>query len=162
MLRLILMRHAESEWSRSGQKDHDRPLTMQGSHDLSQMANWLQAERLVPELILCSSALRTLETAEGLMKEWCGATTLSCTKQLYLADPETIQKTVRQDGCDSQSLMVIAHNPGLSYLSSILAGHTIQLSTSGLVLFEVAITDWGDFKVGDAVRMMGSMDPGAL
>ena len=39
---------------------------------------------------------------------------------------------------------------------------TIQLSTSGLVLFEVAITDWGDFKVGDAVRMMGSMEPGAL
>lgn len=162
MLRLILMRHAESEWSRSGQNDHERSLTMQGHQDVSQMASWLEGKSFIPGLILCSSARRTKETATDLMKALGGSTMISYTKQLYLADPEAIQRTVRQDGCDFQNLMVLAHNPGLSYLASVLSGKMIQLPTAGLVLFEVPFLNWGDFKLSDTIRMVEFMGPGDL
>jgi phosphohistidine phosphatase len=64
--RLILMRHAKSDWGTPGLPDHARPLNKRGRRSATALGDWLRAEGLVPGEILCSTAARTQETCARL------------------------------------------------------------------------------------------------
>ena len=66
MLRLILMRHAKSDWSYAGLDDHARPLNKRGRTSAAALGNWLRHNEYIPDHVLCSSAERTGETLLGL------------------------------------------------------------------------------------------------
>uniref|UniRef100_UPI0035189862 SixA phosphatase family protein n=1 Tax=Nioella sp. TaxID=1912091 RepID=UPI0035189862 len=65
MKRLILMRHAKSDWS-LGQPDAARPLNARGQRSAEAMGDWLREKGYLPDQILCSSAQRTRETLDLL------------------------------------------------------------------------------------------------
>ena len=58
---LVIMRHAEADmpW---GTGDFDRPLTRRGREQAPAAGRWLLEHGAVPEMILCSAALRTRQT----------------------------------------------------------------------------------------------------
>ncbi|MGB1926888.1 MAG: phosphoglycolate phosphatase, partial [Rubripirellula sp.] len=58
-----------------------------------------------------------------------------------------------------QDLMVLGHNPGLSYFASSLSNELIQLPTAGIIAFEVAIEQWSDFRVSSSVKLIAIMKP---
>ncbi|WP_179380338.1 SixA phosphatase family protein [Jannaschia marina] len=107
-MKLILLRHAKSDWGDPMQEDRDRPLNKRGRRDAPRIGAWLRARGHLPDRILCSGAARTRETRDRLGIE---AETL-CLDALYLADPETILKLVDEHA--APALMVIAHNPGIA------------------------------------------------
>ena len=93
MRRLILMRHAKSDWSH-GTSDHDRPLNPRGRGAAEALGNWLRTEGLLPDAVLCSTAARTRETCALLnLPESCAVEHL---RQLYLAEPSEIIANLRQ------------------------------------------------------------------
>lgn len=110
------------------------------------MADWLAETGNVPELILCSSAERTQETAALMKASWPQEVPVSSSKELYLASPESILRVIRSDGCDANPLLVIAHNPGLGQLISLLAGQQLDVPTATIAVFDVAIADWGELR----------------
>ena len=57
------MRHAKSSWVDKDLADHDRPLNERGISDVPRMGELLNAEDLIPEVILCSTAKRAKSTA---------------------------------------------------------------------------------------------------
>lgn len=59
--RLIVLRHAKAT-HKPGFTDVDRPLTARGLRDADAAGEWLRDRELIPDLVLCSSALRTRET----------------------------------------------------------------------------------------------------
>src|SRR5262245_31838834 len=59
---LWLLRHAKSSWDHPGLDDRERPLARRGARAAAQMRTYLEGENIDPELVLCSSALRTRET----------------------------------------------------------------------------------------------------
>ena len=63
---LIVIRHAKSSSDHPTLRDHDRPLTPRRLRDSPRVADQLASRGWVPELILVSSATRTLQTLEGL------------------------------------------------------------------------------------------------
>jgi phosphohistidine phosphatase len=66
-MELILWRHAEAD---DTTPDHDRELTGRGRKQASRMADWLNP-RLPPDIrILVSPAMRTLQTAQALGREY--------------------------------------------------------------------------------------------
>ena len=65
MLRLLLLRHAKSDWP-DGVDDHDRPLAERGRRAGPLMARYMTGEGLIPDLALISTARRTRETWELL------------------------------------------------------------------------------------------------
>ena len=69
MKRLILVRHAKSDWSLPGQEDWDRPLNVRGQRDAPDMARRLRSRRLKPDRILSSPAVRALTTATVMARE---------------------------------------------------------------------------------------------
>ena len=59
--RLILFRHATSDWP-EGVDDHDRPLSDRGKKAAPVMGVYLEKNKLLPDLVLVSTARRAQET----------------------------------------------------------------------------------------------------
>ena len=58
MKTLLLLRHAKSSRKDDDLDDHDRPLNQRGKRDAPRMGRLLRDEKLLPDLILTSSAKR--------------------------------------------------------------------------------------------------------
>ena len=111
-LRLILTRHAKSDWSTPGAPDHDRPLNARGRRQAPLVGRWLASRRDLPARILCSDATRTRETLDLILPELGVAPDVSFDAALYHAAPETILAAIRAELVPT--VMVIGHNPGLA------------------------------------------------
>jgi len=110
---LTLVRHAKSSWKTADQRDHDRPLNKRGIRDAPIMAQRLLDKHCVPDLILCSSAVRTQQTARYFLDTLgLGDAQLWVEPKLYLCSPETILQEVAVAEQGHSHVMVIAHNPG--------------------------------------------------
>ena len=66
MRQLLLLRHAKSSWDDPGLSDHARPLNARGRRAAAAIAGAMRELRLSPDLVLVSSARRTLQTLEAL------------------------------------------------------------------------------------------------
>jgi phosphohistidine phosphatase len=107
--RLLLLRHAKSSWADPGIRDHDRPLNDRGRRAATAMGEHLRAQGWLPDVVLCSSARRTCETATLL--ELPAAAELVIEHDLYLADADTVLHRIRAVDDRAATVMVIGHNP---------------------------------------------------
>lgn len=114
MLTLLLLRHAKSSWDDLALDDFDRPLAKRGTKAAAAIGQHLVKEALIPDLVLCSTAVRTRATLTLVMNEFTEATpTVVYDDALYLADAETILEKIRALKGYPAVVMVVAHNPGL-------------------------------------------------
>ena len=82
------------------------------------MAKRLVERNCIPDLILCSSAKRTQETAAYFTEAFgFGEDKLWVSKSLYLCTPETMLEQLAIAESGLRHIMIIAHNPGLEQLS---------------------------------------------
>lgn len=160
--RLILMRHAKSDWGDASLSDHDRPLNARGQRDAPRMADWLADLGWIPDLVLSSSSQRTRETIARMNECWDVEPTTSFTQALYLASPESILDCIRSDGGDASQLMVLAHNPGISYLASVIADQSLEMPTAAIAIFDVDVEQWFDFRQSTSTQLIEFMRPKAL
>ncbi|MFT3905344.1 MAG: histidine phosphatase family protein [Steroidobacteraceae bacterium] len=142
---LILLRHAEALPASGKVRDHDRPLSAHGQGQAEAVAHQLLDQEVKLDLILCSSALRTRETAARTHRrfEHCR---LEVLEALYNADPVTLRAQLAAHAGQAQCVMLVAHNPGIS----MLAGELCALQgASGLATAGVRIIpqpDQGDWR----------------
>ena len=160
--RLVLMRHAKSDWGDNSLSDHDRPLNRRGMADAPLMAQWLADKDLIPDQILCSSAERTRETVELMVPTWSREPSWSSADSLYLASPDTIVSTIRSVVSGARTLMVVAHNPGMAYLASMLSGKGVDMPTAAIAVFQVNHAQWCDFNSETPLELTHFMRPKAL
>ena len=160
--RLVLMRHAKSDWGDNSLSDHDRPLNRRGMADAPLMAQWLADNDLLPDQILCSSAERTRETVELMVQVWPGELSWSSADSLYLASPDTIMSMIRSGFSGAKTLMVVAHNPGMAYLASKLAGKGVDMPTAAIAVFQVNHSEWCDLDSKTPLELTHFMRPKAL
>ena len=109
MHRLLLLRHAKSSWADPGIRDHDRPLNDRGRRAATAMGEHLRAKGWLPDVVLCSSARRTCETAALL--DLPASSELVVEHDLYLADPDDVLRRIRAVDDAAAAVMVIGHNP---------------------------------------------------
>lgn len=130
---LVLLRHAKAERA-NGIDDELRPLAMQGRKQATRLGRDLLAEELVPEVVLCSSALRTRQTWElarpGLRD---AEPVVEFLDALYLAVAPEILATVRGVDARVRTILVVAHEPSVSALAGLLA----DKSSDGAALAQV-------------------------
>ncbi|WP_404304524.1 SixA phosphatase family protein [Neorhodopirellula lusitana] len=168
--RLILMRHAKSDWSGPEVADHDRQLNDRGRRDAPEMAQWLSDQGYRPDLILCSSATRTQQTADLMLQQWTNPPRLAICRPLYLSSPQTIFETLHTETIvadDDRSpgpktILVLAHNPGISEAAGWLCGQMAALPTAALAVFRCQIESWNDSLNPKLAKMIAVMKPKAL
>ena len=159
MKRLILMRHAKSDWSHPGRSDHDRPLNRRGVKAAPAMGAWLIARGYAPDLALVSSAARTQETfrLSGLT---CPAVTEAT---LYNARAEAILKAVQGADETARTLIVIGHQPGMQEVANRLLPEweVDEYPTAKVAILEIPAPTWFELGWGDA-KLIVEMAPKLL
>ncbi len=149
MRRLILMRHAKSDWDDPALADHDRPLNNRGRKVARLMGGWLLAQALIPDVALVSSARRTRETWEGLTADWPRPLPeVRFLQELYTAPPAQVMDFVARE--TAPTLMVLGHNPGLAEVAQRLVAEPpahpkfARFPTGATLVAEFDAADWAD------------------
>jgi phosphohistidine phosphatase len=124
MKRLFLLRHAKAQPAEEGVEDFDRTLMLSGMQDGGAMARYLRKSDYVVDLILCSSAARTVQTAELVLHELDSE--IDYRDSLYLADAAKILAAVRGAPAKVEALMLVGHNPGLENCAGLLAREPVR------------------------------------
>ncbi len=157
MLTLTLFRHAKSSWELNGLDDRERPLNARGLAAAPLMGAYLAEHRLVPDLALCSTAVRTRQTLELASGDWRPAPKTKYEDALYLADPFDLLARVRKAPRTVKHLMIVGHNPGLQILAIELIGEgdpaqigaiSSKFPTAGAVVLTFDVKTWADVGPG--------------
>ena len=150
MRRLLLLRHAKTERASPGERDRDRKLAERGRLDAPIIGAYLARHRLVPDLVVVSPAVRTLETWELVAAALSKTPRLIKDDRIYNAGIDMLLELIRETG-DVPALLVVGHNPGMHDLARQLIGSgdveareslNEKLPTSGLVVIDLAFDDW--------------------
>lgn len=120
MKTIYILRHAKSDWGDPAIKDQDRSLNDRGREAAPRMGVYIRAKKYKPELVLCSTARRTVETLE-LVRGNLGGAAVAFEEGLYLAEVRYLLERVRKLDDAVGSVMLIGHNPGLEQLAKALS-----------------------------------------
>jgi phosphohistidine phosphatase len=118
--RLVLLRHAKSAWP--DMPDHERPLARRGRRDAPVMGRWLRAARLVPDLVLCSTARRARETWQLAQSGLGAAPPVLFDDRVYEASAASLLDLIRRQSGAARTLLVVGHDPAVPGLALTLAG----------------------------------------
>nr|XP_023903843.1 uncharacterized protein At3g52155, chloroplastic-like isoform X1 [Quercus suber] len=149
--RLILLRHAMSSWEDTSLRDHDRPLSKAGQVDAARVSHKLQQLGWIPELILCSNALRTRETLkimQGQVRGFLEAEVhfFSSFYSIAVMDGQTadhIQQVICKYTRDEiLTVMCMGHNRGWEEAASMFTGASVELKTCNAALLEATGKSW--------------------
>lgn len=144
MISLALVRHAKSDWGDPGLDDHDRPLNARGLRDAPEMARRLAAGGFAPAVVVSSTALRARTTAGFFAAQFGLEPRLE--ERLYGAPPSVLLRAAAESG--APSVVVVAHDPGMSMLAGRLSGEIAHMPTCAVATFAWDVDDW---EVVDAI-----------
>lgn len=143
----FFVRHAKSSWKSLELSDHDRPLNKRGKRDAPRMAaEFLRTQKSIP-LLISSTAKRTLETS------YYFADTFNLKKksiiqesQLYHGSGSDFSSVIFEQDNSIDSIMIFAHNPGLTYFANEYANFSIDnVPTTGIFKLESKADKWTAF-----------------
>ncbi|AXC49409.1 histidine phosphatase family protein [Paracoccus suum] len=151
--RLILTRHAKSDWDDPALSDEDRPLNRRGARAARALGDWLASRGYEPEEVLCSPSARTRETWDGVAAAALGVLPqIRHEPALYLADPDTILNVLRT--ASAPTVMVIGHNPGIAAFAASLPARPPmdpdfrRYPTAATLVVDFEAEDWGQIQPG--------------
>jgi len=157
---LVIMRHAKAEQSET-LPDIERALLARGRDDAEAAGRWLASRDLVPDVVLCSPAVRTRGTWHGVAIGLAdsGATvapTVRYENDLIYGGVTAALDVIRGLPDDVGIALVIGHNPTVSALSTRLDDRTKRthagLRTAGIAVHEVSGT-WADLRAATLAEM---------
>jgi phosphohistidine phosphatase len=121
MRRLVVLRHAKAARP-YGVPDPERPLAPRGRRDAPAAGRALAAADCLPDLALCSTAVRARRTWELASAQWGTPPPVRHDGRLYAAGAPALLRVVRETPPEVATLLLLGHNPGLQDLVLDLAG----------------------------------------
>jgi phosphohistidine phosphatase len=122
MLTLSLLRHAKSSWKNPTLPDRERPLASRGVADAPVMGRAMAERGIDPELVLCSSARRTVDTLDLVLPELKVEPKVLYKDALYHASPVEMLQMLREIQPGANRVMIVGHNPELQAFALDLIG----------------------------------------
>jgi len=145
MKTLLVMRHAKSDWGSAYGGDHERELARRGVKAAGRMGRFLTDSGVSPELVLSSTAVRALTTAELASEagEWdCEIVT---DPDFYASDCERVLDVIRQIDNDFDRLLIAGHEPTWSSLVCwLIGGGRVGMPTAAVACLDLPEGDWSD------------------
>lgn len=118
---LLLLRHGKSDWN-SDTTDFYRPLNKRGKRNAQQMGEWIGKQKLLPDLIITSTAKRAQTTAEIVCEAMgIAVKSIQFEKCIYEASLPDLFQVLSHIPESVQRLLLVGHNPGFESLLSHLA-----------------------------------------
>jgi phosphohistidine phosphatase len=165
--RLILLRHAKSDWP--DVPDRDRPLAKRGRRDAPRIGRWLHEHGYRPDVVVCSAACRARQTWDLVAPELGGSPAVRFEPRAYAASALTLLYLAQELPSRYRTALLIGHNPGLSELAGSLAAPAapgngprpgVSLPTAAVAVLEFP-GDWPSLTPGQA-RLVSLTTPADL
>ena len=166
---LWILRHAKAADAPRGGRDRDRPLTESGRRDAEALGDLLVTDGspsitqglCLPDVAVCSSALRTVETADLVLSRLSGRVSLDSYSSLYEAEPDTVLVYLREVEESARSVLVVGHNPTMFHLTWDLlpegSADRVRLEECGFATCALAVVDLGSGRWEDVVGGQGTL-----
>ncbi len=106
---LLLWRHAHALDASMGQSDLDRPLSAKGEKQAKKMSDWLRTRLPKDTHILCSPALRTLQTVS-----YMDAPYTVCEEISPESTAQSLLKAAGWSDSKDKAVLVVGHQPCLA------------------------------------------------
>jgi len=173
MLRLLLLRHAKSDWSDPGLGDHDRPLSNRGFKAAPRVAAVMARKGYIPALCLTSTALRARHTLNLVLAGLPGGGEVPVRPLTALYDfgsGREVRQAIAANGEGASPLLVVGHNPAfhalaLNLVSSGKKSAKVELRrkfpTAALAVIDFPITTWAELP-GAAGQLVDFIRPKAI
>jgi phosphohistidine phosphatase len=116
----MLLRHAKAAVLDAETTDAERPLSRDGRESCRLLGEHVGEQRLAPDLILCSSAVRTRQTVQWIAPALPPDVPVLTEDRLYLAGPDELLGRLREVDDGVPSILLVGHNPGLHHLAVAL------------------------------------------
>src|SRR5206468_4270731 len=164
---LWLLRHAKSSWDAPDLDDRERPLAPRGVRAAARMREFIDAEGIRPELVVCSSALRTRQTLAAILPALGRELQVSIEPSIYTFDADELLDRLRRIPAAVGSAMLVGHNPASQELAVMLAGPgprrdelERKFPTGALAEIDLAVSSWSDVVEGsgELVRFVTPRD----
>lgn len=157
MKQITLLRHAKSSWADPDTQDHDRTLNQRGQRDASDMGERLRVLNCIPDHVVCSTAVRTRQTAALLLPVLgisIDDSALTLDARIYDATLSMLFAAIADLPSTARHVFLIGHNPGLEQLCHALVPRVVErMPTMSVSSLEVACKDWSELADSQATLL---------
>ena len=150
--KIYLIRHSYAE-ELSDKKDIDRKLTLEGQSTVRALGRHLIKENFNPHTILCSTSVRTRETAINLVEELgMNEGVVQYMDVIYNASVRELLAVINGVSDEHKSVAIIGHNPAITFFGEYLFASAIgNIDPAGVVTIKIEKLKWGEVSQGTGV-----------
>lgn len=142
MKKLILVRHAKSDWPEETD-DFDRPLADKGLQDALKMSKFLKNSSIVIDHLVSSPAVRALNTCKVFNQTY--RLNYNTNEKLYNPTENNFQSVIYDLNDDHHSVAFFSHNNGISNFANSISHDIFHFPTCGVAGFEIDCDSWSQF-----------------
>ena len=102
--------------------------------------------QLIPDWIVCSTAVRACETTELLTAQIKHVPPVDFRSELYLAPPKAYVLALTELNDNVETVLVVGHNPGLESWVEMLGEEEVRFPTAALAHFQLPIDSWSEIN----------------
>lgn len=149
---LYLIRHSYAE-EPNGNQDKERSLTLEGQSTVRALGRYLINQKFNPDVILCSSAERTRETAINLVEELeMSEQTITYSSTIYEASVRELLEIVNNIKEGNKEVVIIGHNPTITFFGEFLTGASIgNMQPSSVVTIRFDTAKWNEISQSSGI-----------
>lgn len=147
---LYLVRHAKTEQGSYDQTDFSRELKPRGMRDATLVGQKLMKEGRMMDLIITSTAARAMATADIMATQMnYNIDKIHHNEELYMASVRTFLQAVNQLKLEWDHVMMVGHNPIITYLGEYLSDEVVgDMPTGAVLVVEFNVDDWALISEG--------------
>jgi phosphohistidine phosphatase len=144
---LYIVRHATAA-AAGPDGDAARPLTPEGIREGEALGRFMAGSALPIDGIVCSSAVRTRQTAQAVLRGMGSTREAESVPELHNASGAELLRWLQARNTGESNLLVVAHMPGVGELLSLLTTEAHDLAmgfapaTLAVVVGEAQWADW--------------------
>ena len=140
---VLLLRHGKSDWNADYGQDHDRPLNPRGRRASRAMGRWLTEMGPLPDLILCSTAVRARSTCIMASEAGAWLADVQYEQGLYYAAPKDLIHYLQEVPDHIQTAMLVGHQPTWSMTAALLSNHPVNaFPTASMARIDLSVENW--------------------
>lgn len=150
MKTVYFFRHAKSDWEAEFGADRERPIKKRGVKDARRVGRFLAETDQLPDLVLCSPALRTRQTLAEAVKggNWPEVEE-HLIEGLYESTAERVLFEIREIPDTAEVVLLLGHEPTWSdAVAHLIGGGTVRMVTASVARVDLDVARWVDVTPG--------------
>ena len=142
MKKLLLLRHAKSDWGDASLPDFERPLNERGRRAAPLIGRFIREQGLHPQLVIASPAQRTMDTASLVIAASGIEAETRYDERIYEAQVANLLQVISEIDDRKTEVLLVGHNPGVESLIEYLTGETRRVPTAALASMTLDVGRW--------------------